>query len=298
MDGMAVSARGLTKVFGGVPALQGLDLDVPQGTVFGYLGPNGAGKTTTIRLLTGLLRPTSGSASILGADVVLERDRVHKQIGYLPGEFAAYPDLTPRAYLHYLAELRGGVDWSYTELLIKRFDLDEQRRIKDLSHGNKQKVGLIQAVMHHPELVVLDEPTQGLDPLMQQEFIRLIRETRDEGRTVFLSSHLLDEVEALADQVGILRSGRLLVVEDVASLKGKSLRRIDLVLERQLPSRSLEMLPAVRTIETFNSTVRVTVEGSTADLLRVAAPYGITNIVTHEVDLEEIFLTYYEEERP
>lgn len=298
MSDIAIRTRGLTKSFGDTLALRSLDLEVPRGIIFGYLGPNGAGKTTTIRLLNGLLRPTSGGAEVLGKDIVTDRDQVHASIGYLPGEFVAYRDLTARRYLNYLAELRGGIDWSYAELLIKRFDLEDDRRIGDLSHGNRQKVGLIQAVMHRPPVVVLDEPTQGLDPLMQHEFLTLMREIRDEGGTVFLSSHVLDEVEAVADRVGILRQGELLVVEEVAALKEKALRRIDLVFEAPAPLESLRSTPGVRSAEGVDRTAHVVVEGSTTELLRRAAPYGIENIVTHEVDLEEIFLTYYQKEQP
>ncbi|HEY3006386.1 MAG TPA: ABC transporter ATP-binding protein, partial [Kribbellaceae bacterium] len=186
--GPAIRTWALSKSYGRRPALTELDLEVPAGGVFGYLGPNGAGKTTTIRLLAGLLRPTSGRAEVLGLDTVRDRERVQRRIGYLPGDFVAYHDLTGEQYLRYLAGLRGGVDWASVERLAKRFDLDLGLRIHTLSHGNRQKVGLVQAFMHGPDLLILDEPTNGLDPIMQREFVTLLRETRDAGRTVFLSS--------------------------------------------------------------------------------------------------------------
>jgi len=291
---LAIRTVGLGKRYGRSVALDGIDLEVPPGVVFGYLGPNGAGKTTTIRLLTGLLRASAGRAEVLGLDAWASRDDVHRRIGYLPGEFVAYPDMSAEQYLAYLADLRGGVSWSDALLLAKRLDLDLDRRIGTLSHGNRQKVGLVQAFMHRPELLVLDEPTSGLDPLMQREFLALVREARDEGRTVLLSSHMLDEVESVADMVGILRGGRLIVVEAVEVLKAKALRRIDLTFTGAVPLDDLARLPGVREVRAFGTTAHLTVEGSTDELFRVAAPHGIGNVVSHEADLEEIFLALYD----
>jgi ABC-2 type transport system ATP-binding protein len=288
-----ISIHALTKRYGRTLALDALDLEVPAGTVFGYLGPNGAGKTTTIRLLAGLLRPTSGTAEVLGMDAVTDRDRIHERIGYLPGGFVAYPDLTGEQYLRHLGSLRGGVDWSTVELLAKRLDLDLGRRTGALSHGNRQKVGLIQAFMHHPDLLILDEPTIGLDPLVQREFLALVREARDAGRTVFLSSHIMDEVEAVADRVAILRAGRLVVVESVDTLKARAVRRMDLTFGTPPPPALLQGIRGVREAHVLGSTAHLVVEGSTADLFAAVAPLQVTNIVTHEADLEEIFLTYY-----
>jgi len=289
----AIQTWGLAKSYRGRPALQGIDLVVPANVVFGYLGPNGAGKTTTIRLVVGLLRPTAGRAAVLGVDTGYDREGAQRHIGYLPGTFVAYPDLTGEQYLRYLANLRGGVDWSHTLRLAKRFDLDLSARIGTLSHGNKQKVGIVQAFMHQPEVLVLDEPTSGLDPLVQREFLALVRETRDEGRTVFLSSHILYEVEAVADMVAILRQGRLVVVESVDKLKAQALRRIDLTFDGPPPLAELRALAGVREAHAAGHVVHVTIEGSTAALFEVAAPRQITQVVTHEPDLEEIFMTYY-----
>jgi len=293
-----IQIRGLTKRYGKTVALEFLDLEVGAGVVFGYLGPNGAGKSTTIRMLMGLIHPSAGSASVLGHDVVRERRAVHRLVGYLPGDFAAYRDLTGEQYLGFLANLRGDVDPAEIQLLAKRFDLDLDRRIGTLSHGNRQKVGIVQACMHRPQLLVLDEPTSGLDPLMQREFLDLIREFRDAGRTVFLSSHVLTEVEAVADVIGIIRKGRLVLVSDVADLKSRTRRRVDLTFASGTPPpvSMLSAVPGVRDVEVVGATVQLTVEGSMADLLRAAAPIGIERVVSNEVDLEDVFLEYYEDE--
>jgi ABC-2 type transport system ATP-binding protein len=291
-----IQTWGLAKNYRGRPALRGIDLAVPANVVFGYLGPNGAGKTTTIRLLVGLMRPTAGRAEVLGLDTVRQREGAQRRIGYLPGTFAAYPDLTGEQYLRYLANLRGGVDRAHVLRLAKRLDLDLAARIGTLSHGNKQKVGIVQAFMHEPDVLVLDEPTAGLDPIVQREFLALVRETRDQGRTVFLSSHILYEVEAVADMVGILRQGRLVVVESVDKLKAQALRRIDLTFDGPPPVAELRAAPGVRDAQPAGHQVHVVVEGSTAALFEVAAPHRISQVVTHESDLEEIFMSYYERE--
>lgn len=288
-----IRTAGLTKSYRGRPALTALDLEVPPGVVFGYLGPNGAGKTTTIRLLAGLLRPTAGSATVFGLDTVRDREAVQRRIGYLPGEFVPYPDLTAEQYLRYLGNLRGGVDPSSADRLAKRLALNLADRIGAMSHGTRQKVGIVQAFLHDPDLLMLDEPTAGLDPLVQREFLGLVREAKLAGRTVFLSSHVLSEVEAVADMVGILRKGRLVEVQSVARLKTQALRRIDLGFEGLPPVEALRSAAGVRAVHPNGVVVQVLVAGSPADLLAVAAPYRIAAITTHEPDLEEIFLRYY-----
>jgi ABC-2 type transport system ATP-binding protein len=290
-----IRARGLTKHYGRTVALEDLDLEIAPGTVFGYLGPNGAGKTTTIRVLMGLLRPTRGRAEIFGLDSQRDRDEIHRRVGYVPGEFVAYPDLVAEQYLRYLVGLRGGVAWSEVLLLAKRLDLDLGTRVGAMSHGNRQKVGLIQAFMHRPDLLVLDEPSIGLDPIMQREFESLVGEARDAGRTVFLSSHILHEVEELADTVGILRRGRMVVVESMDLLKGKAVRRLDLTFVRLPPIATLRDAAGVSEVRVDGDSAHVAVEGSTEELLKIAAPYGIRNVVTREADLEEVFLGYYGE---
>jgi len=291
-----IETSGLVKNYRRRPALRGIDLLVPRGVVCGYLGPNGAGKTTTIRILVGLIRPSAGSAAVFGLDVVRRREEAQRHVGYLPGEFVGYPDLTGGQYLNFLGRLRGGVDAALVRRLAERLDLDLTTRIGALSHGNRQKVGIVQAFMHRPDLLVLDEPTAGLDPLAQREFLTLVREARDEGRTVFLSSHVLSEVEAVAERVAILRQGQLLVVESVDKLKARALRRMELTFEAEPPIAHLRTVPGVREAVADGSTVHLVIEGSVADLLEAAAPQRVARVVTHEPDLEEIFVTYYERE--
>jgi ABC-2 type transport system ATP-binding protein len=291
----AVRTRGLTKHYRGKTALRDLDLVVPEGSVFGYLGPNAAGKTTTIRLLAGLLRPSSGRVEVLGLDVNEHREEVQRRIGYLPGSFVAYPDLTGEQYLGYLGALRGGVDALEVERLAKRFDLDLTRRIGTLSHGSRQKIGIVQAFMHRPELLVLDEPTSGLDPLMQQEFLTLVGEVNRVGVTVFLSSHILSEVEAIASQVAILRDGVLVTTSSVDELRAQVVRRWDVTFTRQVPLEVLRSCPEVMELTVHDRTAHLVLEGSAENLLRAIAPQGIENIQTHEADLTEVFLRYYTE---
>lgn len=294
-----IRTANLSKSYRGRPALRELDLEVPAGVVFGYLGSNGAGKTTTIRLLASLLRPDTGRAEVCGLDTVRQRERAQRRIGYLPGEFVGYPDLTGEQYLRYLANLRPGVRESVVRELAQRLDLELTARIGTLSHGNRQKIGILQAFMHEPEVLLLDEPSSGLDPLVQREFLALVREARDQGRTVFLSSHILYEVEAVADVVAILRQGRLVVVESVDKLKNQATRRIDLTFDGPPPLAELRAVAAVRDVSVDGATAHLVVTGSTSALLRAAAPHGVAQIVTHEPDLEEIFMTYYgREESP
>ncbi|MEV6426378.1 ABC transporter ATP-binding protein [Nocardia sp. NPDC051463] len=284
----------LSKSYGDKPALSAVTLQVPAGVVFGYLGPNGAGKTTTIRILVGLMRPTSGSASVCGADTVRDREIAQRHIGYLPGQFVAYPDMTADQYLRYVANLRGGVDHSVRTVLAKRLDLDVTDRIGAMSHGNRQKVGIVQAFMSEPDLLVLDEPTTGLDPLVQREFLAMVREARDAGRTVFLSSHVLSEVQAVADTVGMLRRGRLIEVRSVTELTSAASHRIDLRFAGKVPDLdALRRIEGVREVRRNGTAVHIELAGSTAELLKAIAPYGVVDIISREPDLEEIFLSYY-----
>jgi ABC-2 type transport system ATP-binding protein len=288
-----IETRGLTKRFGTTRALDHLDLVVPAGSVFGFLGPNGAGKTTTIRLLLGLQRPTEGAARVLDHDCLTERDEVHRHVGYLPGDFTAPRHLTAAQYLDDLATIRGGVDRAVIADLVDRFDLDASRPMDTLSRGNRQKVGLVAAFMHRPRVLILDEPTSGLDPLMQRAFRRLVEEVREEGRTVFLSSHVLGEVEQIADTVAILRAGRLVVVEELEHLKERARREVELVFHDAAPVDALRAASGVRSIEVNGARVRIVVEGPMDDVFRVAAPAGIENVVAEEAPLEQILLGYY-----
>ena len=291
-----IVAERLTKSYGRKRGVIDLDFAVPPGKVFGYLGPNGAGKTTTIRTMLDLIRPTSGRVTVFGLDPRRESEDIHRRIGYLPGELALYDRLTGGEYLAHIAALRGRVDPEYAAELVDRFDLDPTVKIRSLSHGNKQKVGLVQAFMHRPELLVLDEPTLGLDPLMQQAFHRLIVEVRAEGGTVFLSSHVLPEVERLCDRVAIIRTGRMVAVEDVVTLKGRATREIELRFASPIPADTFARVDAVDEAIITDAHARLRVRGSLDGVIKAAARYEVLDVTAREPTLEEIFLAYYGEE--
>ncbi|MGI5486502.1 ABC transporter ATP-binding protein [Microtetraspora malaysiensis] len=289
-----VLTEGLTKFYGKRRGLQDLDLEIQPGEVFGYLGPNGAGKTTTIRLLLDVIRPTSGRAVVLGLD---PRDsRTRARIGYLPGELAVEGREKAGAYLEFMAAVRGGPSRRRIEELAERLEADLSARMGELSKGNKQKIGLIQAFMHEPELLILDEPTSGLDPLVQQEFLAMVREVRREGRSVLMSSHVLAEVEHVSDRVGIVRSGRLVAVEDVAALRERAVRKVEFHFDAPVPREAFENLPGVRDLVVEGANLRCTIDGRPDALVKAAARFTVVHMVSAEPDLEEIFLTYYSEE--
>lgn len=290
-----IETEGLTKFYGRSRGIIDVDLRVERGEIFGFLGPNGAGKTTTIRLLLDLIRPTRGHARVLGLDPRRDGVEVRRRVGYLPGELALYPDLTGRQMVEYAAHLRGNVSQKEVARLADRLEVDLSRPIRTLSHGNRQKVGILLALMHRPELLILDEPTTGLDPLMQQVLYELLEEVRADGRTVFFSSHVLPEVERLCDRVGILREGRLIAVESVSGLKEKALRRIELYFDRPVEPEPFRNLPGVVDVRASGTTLHVTLQGSVDPLLKLAAQHTVLNIVTYEPNLEEMFLALYRE---
>jgi ABC-2 type transport system ATP-binding protein len=295
----AISTHGLTKHYGDVRALVDLDLEVRAGEIFGFLGPNGAGKTTTIRTLMDEIRPTAGSATIVGLDTHDDAVAIRRHVGYLPGDLAMYPNLTGRDTLTYFANLRGGVDWQYVEALADRLEADLSVKVGDLSTGNRQKVGIIQAFMNRPDVLIMDEPSAGLDPLVQRTFQGLMKEVTANGSTVFLSSHTLSEVQRVADRVGIIRSGRLITVEGVQDLRSKAMRRVDLFFDGPVDSGGLESVGGVRDVESRNHHVSMSFDGRMDELLAAATSTGtLLDITTQEADLEEIFLTYYREEVP
>ena len=295
-DEIAIHTEGLTKHYGDFPALVDLDLDVPVGEIFGFLGPNGAGKTTMIRTILDEIRPTSGTASILGMDTHESSVEIRNHIGYVPGDLAMYPNLTGKDTLTYFANLRGGVDWGYVDSLAARLDADLSKKVGDLSSGNRQKVGLIQAFMNKPDVLIMDEPSSGLDPLVQREFQAMLREFASNGQTVFLSSHTLSEVQRVADRVGIIRHGHLIAVEGVADLRSKAIRTVNLFFDGPVDGTVLEGLPGVREVNVENHHVTLSFDGMMETLLKVVTErYTLLDITTHEADLEEIFLTYYEE---
>ncbi|MGC1208729.1 MAG: ABC transporter ATP-binding protein [Ornithinimicrobium sp.] len=290
----AVATHGLTKTYGDVQALRDLDLEVHRGEVFGFLGPNGAGKTTMIRTVLDLIRPTSGTSSILGLDSRRDSVEIRRHIGYLPGDLAMYPKLTGKDTLTYFANLRGGVQWSYVNELAERLNADLSKKVADYSTGNRQKVGLIQAFMNRPELIIMDEPSTGLDPLVQQEFQAMMRELADEGRTVFLSSHTLSEVQRSADRVGIIRAGRLIDVESVHDLRSKAIRRVELVFDAPVAAADFADIAGARDVESTEHSVRLSFDGNMDELLGVATgKHHLIDINSEEADLEEIFLAYY-----
>jgi len=289
----AIETEKLTKYYGRARGIMDVDLTVEAGQIFGFLGPNGAGKSTTIRLLLDLIRPTSGSARVLGMDVHRDRLAIDRRVSYVPGELSLYPELTGRQLLTYLGNLQGRVDAEYREKLIERLELDTTKRIKSLSRGNKQKVGLVAAFMIRPDLLILDEPTAGLDPFIQLEFESLCEEARAEGRTVFISSHQLPEVEHLCDRVGIIREGRLLAVESIAALKERALRRLEIDFGSEVPVAAFAGLLGVRDLTVDGETLRCTVMGSLDSLVKAAAQFEVRNVRSVETSLEEIFLAYY-----
>jgi ABC-2 type transport system ATP-binding protein len=289
----AIETHKLTKWYGRSRGIKEVDLVVETGQIFGFLGPNGAGKSTTIRLLLDLIRPTSGTAQVLGLDVHRDRLAIDRRVSYVPGELSLYSDLTGRQLLTYLGNLQGSVDAAYRETLIQRLELDPTKKIKSLSRGNKQKVGLVAAFMIRPELLMMDEPTAGLDPFIQLEFEHLCEEVRADGRTVFISSHQLPEVEHLCDRVGIIREGRLLAVESISTLKERALRRLEIDFGGPVDTDAFANLPGVRDLTVRDGVLQCTVMGSLDALVKAAARFEVRNLRSVETSLEEIFLAYY-----
>ena len=288
-----IETEKLTKFYGPHRGIVDVDLSVEEGEIYGFLGPNGAGKTTTIRLLLDLIRPTSGRASVFGIETTVDPVAIHRRVGYLPGEFALFDRLTGGETIEYFANLRGGVDPLYQADLVARFDLDPSRRFKEYSKGNKQKVGLVIALQHRPDLLVLDEPTSGLDPLVQQTFFALLRETVAEGRSAFLSSHILDEVERTCDRVAIVRDGRLVAVDRVEALRGLAHHEVDLRFATPVPASAFASLPGVSDVVALDDRLTMRVTGSMAPVVEAAAGRGLIDFETREPSLEQTFLAQY-----
>jgi ABC-2 type transport system ATP-binding protein len=288
-----IETQKLTKSYGPHRGIVDVDLTVNEGEAFGFLGPNGAGKTTTIRTLLDHIRPTSGRATVFGIDTTADPVAIHRRLGYLPGEFALYDKLTGGQTIEYFANLRGGVDASYQQDLIKRLEVDPSRKFREYSKGNKQKIGLIIALQHRPDLLLLDEPTSGLDPLIQQEFYGVIREAKAEGRTVFLSSHILSEVEKTCDRVAIIREGRLVRVDRTAALRDLAHHTVELIFTGPVPTAEFEALPGVSEVVAEDHRLRMRVSGNIAPVVRAAARYELADFVSREPSLEETFLAEY-----
>ena len=299
-----VETRALTKSYGAVRGIDGLDLDVVRGEVFGFIGPNGAGKTTTIRLLLDLIRPTSGSASIFGLDVHQSAVEIHARIGYLPGDLELFDRISAGELFAWLARLRRSRSVPHALALAERLDLDCSRRIADLSTGNRQKVGLVQALMDRPELLILDEPTSGLDPLVRREFRDIVTDVKDEGATVFLSSHVLDEVEDVCDRVGMIVNGRLRRVETIEDLHAWSSRHMRIVFAGAVDPAPFDHRPEVSGLvvdpaSTVDRTViELDVTGPPGAVLELATDHDVLDLVSEPRSLEDVFLSSYDGSEP
>ena len=294
---LALETRQLTRYYGPIRGIENVNLQVEPGEIFGLLGPNGAGKTTTIRLLLDFLRPTSGSAQLLGLDCRRDSKEIRRRVGYLQGDFASYSDLTPRQLASYFGQLRGaglGKALSYMD----RLDLEPDRKFGVLSKGNRQKVGLVQALMSDPELLIFDEPTSGLDPLMQRVFREIVAELKSEGRTVFLSSHDLSEAESICDRVAIIRNGHIAAVESIESLRRRTLRSLTFEFAEPADPASFAGLANVRDVSVDDRMLTCTVTGSVDAVIKVAARNTVLNITAANSSLEEIFMNFYEGDSP
>lgn len=289
----AIETVGLTKHYDGVAAVSDLDLRVEAGQVFGFLGPNGAGKSTTIRMLLALQRPTKGRANLLGVDAQADSVEIHRRTGYLPGDLELFPRLTGRQHIAWFAQARGLNDHSLAEQLVDRFQVVADRPVRELSKGNRQKIGLVLAFMHQPELLVLDEPTSGLDPLMQHEFESLLRETAAEGRTVFLSSHELDEVQRSANRIGIIREGKLVAEDTVEGLRRAAPQKMEVLFRHPVDQAELSALRGVTVTAADGPRLTLDVTGEIGPVLKVIASHDPVDLTSRPADLDELFLDFY-----
>ena len=286
----AISLEKLTKNYGSTRGITEVTFDVNAGEVMGFLGPNGAGKTTAIRTLLGLIKATSGNATILGKNALVPNIELRRKIGYLPGIAATYDRYSALKYLDFLAHMRGLELESEIRSLARRLELDINEHIHDLSKGNRQKVSVIQAFMHSPEVLFLDEPTSGLDPLVQREFEKILDEARDRGAAIILSSHVLSEVEHLADRIAIINQGAIVIVDEISTLKSKARRRIDLFFDKKISKNDFSKVPNIKEIEVEDGSLHCVVTGSEHELLKRAVELGVSEVRTQESSLEEIFL--------
>ena len=288
-----IETKNLSKSYGDILAISNIDLEIPKGQVFGYLGPNGAGKTTTIKLLMDFIRPTKGTAKIFGLDSRENSVDIKKKVGYLPGDIVLYDQMTGNELLKYFCNMRKQSDWQFVIKLAERLDVNLEMKIKKLSRGNRQKLGLIQAFMHKPELIIMDEPSSGLDPLLQQEFYTMVDEVKSDGRTIFISSHILPEVERICDQVGIIREGKLITVEQVNNLKDRSIQELEIHFGSNVSKEKFTKIPGLKSIHMDNTILFCTVIGSPDQLIKTAACFEVTKIISHQPSLEDVFLSYY-----
>ncbi|MFA7243977.1 MAG: ABC transporter ATP-binding protein [Patescibacteria group bacterium] len=288
-----IEIKKLTKYYGKTLGIKSLDLDVIEGEIFGFIGPNGAGKSTTIRLLLDLIRPTAGSAKIFGKDIHRHSVELKQDIGYLPGEIFLPENLTGKSCINYFKSFKETIDDRYLKDLKSRFEFDDKKKISQYSKGNKQKLAIILALMHKPKLLILDEPTSGLDPLNQQEFYKVITETKEWRTTTFFSTHILDEAEFLCDRVGIIKDGRLLQIEDIDKFKEKNIREINLETTADIPLSALK-IDGVEKTEKTDHGYRLITKGHNGELIKIISKFAIDDIKISEPSLEEIFMHFYE----
>lgn len=294
-DNIAIRVKDLEKFYGKVHALRGIDIEVKRGEVYGFLGPNGSGKTTAIRCMLDLIRPQAGSISVLGLNPQKEPEAIKERVGYLPGELHVDENMTARQVFRLFNRLRGNrSDWFFIEELSERLKLELRSPIRNFSKGNKQKVGVVQALMHKPELLLLDEPTGGLDPLMQQEVLRMLVEAQENGSTVFFSSHIISEVQTIADQVAIIREGKIVEVAETAALLNRSMRQVRIRFQQPTKAEDLYEIPGVELLaKDDNMGILLQVEGQMDALIKTLAKYPVNDFETERATLEEIFLAYY-----
>lgn len=291
---LVIQTNKLTKYYGKARGIINVDLSIKKGEIFGFLGPNGAGKSTTIRTILDLIRPTSGWARVNGMDPVKEGAKVRRSVGYLPSDFGTYKSMTARAYLHTLLAMMKYKGENRIEELSQRMDLDLNRKIKEFSRGNRQKVGVVSAFMHNPQLAILDEPTTGLDPLMQQEFYKIVLEEKEKGRTVFLSSHILAEVEAICDRVGIIREGKLVVVERMVKFKSKTGKRMYVTFNEKVDPEIFRRIDGVTAVKPeLGNTLILNVASNIDGVIKELAKFTVVDLIYDEVSLEDLFLKYY-----
>ena len=289
-----IKIENLTKYYGKVKALSSLNLDVNEGEIYAFIGPNGAGKSTTIRILLGMLNPTEGFVEVLGK-IPSQKNIVYlfNNIGYLPGELATYEKLTGRETIKFLGNLKHVSDWSYIESLIERLDFDSTRKTKDLSKGNKQKLGLILALMNKPKLLVLDEPTSGLDPLMQQTSIDLLKEIQQNGTTIFLSSHIFSEIDKVAETVGFIKQGELIVEDELDTLKANAVKSLSIEFKHPIPEDLFKDSTNIQIVESKDTSVTINVTGPVDDVIKKISQFEVVDLLSEEASLEDVFMNYY-----
>ena len=298
-DSPNISLKNLSKKYSdsGIYAVKDISLNIQPGEVYGFLGPNGAGKSTTIRILLNFLQPTNGTATICGLDVVKDSVEVKKSIGYLSGDLSLYPKMTGEQYLKYLGELQPATSQAYIKELIKRFDAEPKKKLGQLSRGNRQKFGIIQAFMHQPKVLILDEPTSGLDPLMQEEFYKLIEEFKLKGTSIFMSSHIMSEVQRICDRVGIIKDGKLISELSIAEMEGKASHTFDITFKDKVPKKELSLIKGCKILSHGDRDVSLMMQGKLSSLFAVLAKHEVSKVNIRSADLDNEFLQFYKDKK-